>query len=167
MWHWLSDLWGAAPSQGTLSYSTSSLCLDKCHEHTVKLRVFAMKWGSAARRLLWIDSSLARATSGKKVFKLCLRKNHAVSLLIIFFYEETGFLVLQSTFQGVHFLSASCSCSSVCLGQLQTSWKELIFQAAQNVPSAQVPFSHIWTTSTWRPLWSQLCRNQFLTSHLL
>lgn len=90
-WHGASDLWWSAPSWGILSFSTTSLCLDKCCEHIEKLRVFAMKWGSAARRLLWTDLSLARGTLGKKVFKLHLRKN-------------TGFLYwLYSSMKKQHF----------------------------------------------------------------
>lgn len=112
--------------------ATSGLSLDKHCEHTRKLRVFAMKWGSAARRLPWTDSSLARATQGEKSISIVPKTKQRVSILIIFFYKQDFWFCNQHFKEHIFHLPHAPALLFVW-EQLQT-WKNLSFKLHRMSP---------------------------------
>lgn len=123
--------------------------LDECSDYDMKLRASTAEWWSAAR-VLWTDLSLAIIIYGKKK-KVVVPKTKHKGILLHLLYSSTknikGFWSCNKPFK-VHDVCLPHACALLLAwGNYRFSENTLIFQAAQNVISAQVLSSQTWRVS--------------------
>lgn len=128
-----------------------STWLGECSEYTMKLGHLP---SVSVARFLRTGSSLAKVTQGEKLFELHLTKHN---FFLYWFYSSVKnikrFWSCNKPFK-VHAIHLPDTYALlIAWDSYRPPEKNLIFQAAQDIRSAQVLFCHIWRASRWRYLW--------------